>query len=32
VLKIALVTPLPARITAAPVVAEVIEAGDTRTH
>jgi len=32
VLKIALVSPLPARIPAAPVVAEVADAGDTRTH
>jgi ATP-dependent Lon protease len=32
VLKIALVDPLPARIPAAPVVAEVADAGDTRTH
>jgi ATP-dependent Lon protease len=32
VLKIALVDPLPARIPAAPVVAEVTDAGDTRTH
>jgi ATP-dependent Lon protease len=32
VLKIALVGPLPARIPAAPVVAEVADAGDTRTH
>ena len=32
VLKIALVGPLPARIPAAPVVAEVTDAGDTRTH
>ncbi|MBM3820776.1 MAG: endopeptidase La, partial [Acidimicrobiia bacterium] len=31
VLKIALAEPLPARIPAAPVVAEVTEAGDTRT-
>src|SRR5688572_433821 len=31
VLKIALVEPLPARISA-PVVAEVVDAGDTRTH
>jgi hypothetical protein len=32
VLKIALVDPLPARIPVAPVVAEVADAGDTRTH
>jgi len=32
VLKIALVEPLPARIPAAPVVSEVADAGDTRTH
>jgi ATP-dependent Lon protease len=32
VLKIALVDPLPARIPAAPVVAEVADASDTRTH
>ncbi|NOT28362.1 MAG: endopeptidase La [Acidobacteria bacterium] len=32
VLKIALVSPLPARIPATPVVAEVTDAGDTRTH
>ena len=32
VLKIALVGPLPAGIPAAPVVAEVTDAGDTRTH
>ena len=32
VLKIALAGPLPARIPAAPVVAEVVDAGDTRTH
>ena len=32
VLKIALAGPLPARIPAAPVVAEVADAGDTRTH
>ncbi len=32
VLKIALAGPLPARIPAAPVVAEVTDAGDTRTH
>jgi len=32
VLKIALVEPLPARIPAAPVVPEVSDAGDTRTH
>jgi ATP-dependent Lon protease len=32
VLRIALVEPLPARIPAAPVVAEVADAGDTRTH
>jgi ATP-dependent Lon protease len=32
VLKIALAEPLPARIPAAPVVAEVADAGDTRTH
>jgi ATP-dependent Lon protease len=32
VLKIALVGPLPARIPATPVVAEVTDAGDTRTH
>jgi ATP-dependent Lon protease len=32
VLKIALAEPLPARIPAAPVVADVAEAGDTRTH
>jgi ATP-dependent Lon protease len=32
VLKIALVDPLPGRIPAPPVVAEVTEAGDTRTH
>jgi ATP-dependent Lon protease len=32
VLKIALVGPLPARIPATPVVAEVADAGDTRTH
>jgi ATP-dependent Lon protease len=32
VLKIALAEPLPPRIPAAPVVAEVAEAGDTRTH
>jgi len=32
VLKIALVEPLPARIPATPVVAEVADAGDTRTH
>jgi ATP-dependent Lon protease len=32
VLKIALVDPLPARIPAAPVVADVADAGDTRTH
>ena len=32
VLKIALVEPLPARIPAAPVVADVADTGDTRTH
>jgi ATP-dependent Lon protease len=32
VLRIALAEPLPARIPAAPVVAEVTDAGDTRTH
>jgi len=32
VLRIALVDPLPARIPATPVVAEVTDAGDTRTH
>ncbi len=32
VLKIALAGPLPARMAAAPVVAEVVDAGDTRTH
>jgi ATP-dependent Lon protease len=32
VLKIALAGPLPARMPAAPVVAEVADAGDTRTH
>jgi ATP-dependent Lon protease len=32
VLKIALAEPLPARIGTAPVVAEVTDAGDTRTH
>jgi ATP-dependent Lon protease len=32
VLKIALAGPLPARIPAAPVVPEVADAGDTRTH
>jgi ATP-dependent Lon protease len=32
VLRIALAEPLPARIPAAPVVAEVADAGDTRTH
>ncbi len=32
VLKIALAGPLPARIPAAPVVAEVADSGDTRTH
>jgi ATP-dependent Lon protease len=32
VLKIALVGPLPTRIPAAPVVAEAVDAGDTRTH
>jgi len=32
VLKIALVGPLPTRIPAAPVVAENVDAGDTRTH
>jgi ATP-dependent Lon protease len=32
VLKIALVGPLPTRITATPVVAEAVDAGDTRTH
>jgi ATP-dependent Lon protease len=32
VLKIALAEPLPARIPAAPVVPEVADAGDTRTH
>jgi ATP-dependent Lon protease len=32
VLKIALAGPLPASISAAPVVAEVTDAGDTRTH
>jgi len=32
VLKIALTEPLPARIPAAPVVPEVTDAGDTRTH
>ena len=32
VLKIALAEPLPARIPATPVVAEVTDAGDTRTH
>ena len=32
VLKIALVEPLPARIPAAPVVAEVADAGETRPH
>jgi ATP-dependent Lon protease len=32
VLKIALVTPLPARMPAAPVVADVAEAGDQRPH
>jgi ATP-dependent Lon protease len=32
VLKIALVGPLPTRIPAAPVVAEDVDAGDTRTH
>jgi ATP-dependent Lon protease len=32
VLKIALSEPLPARIPAAPVVPEVTDAGDTRTH
>jgi hypothetical protein len=32
VLKIALALPLPARIPAAPVVSEVTDAGDTRTH
>jgi len=32
VLKIALAGPLPARMPAAPVVAEVTDAGDTRTH
>jgi ATP-dependent Lon protease len=32
VLKIALVSPLPTRIPAAPVVAEAADAGDTRTH
>jgi ATP-dependent Lon protease len=32
VLKIALAGPLPARMPAAPVVAEVAEPGDTRTH
>jgi ATP-dependent Lon protease len=32
VLKIALAGPLPTRIPAAPVVAEVADAGDTRTH
>jgi ATP-dependent Lon protease len=32
VLKLALVTPLPSRLPDAPVVAEVADAGDTRTH
>ncbi len=32
VLKVALAEPLPARIPAAPVVAEVVDGGDTRTH
>jgi ATP-dependent Lon protease len=32
VLKIALAGPLPASISASPVVAEVMDAGDTRTH
>jgi hypothetical protein len=32
VLKIALTEPLPARLPQTPVVAEVAEAGDTRTH
>jgi len=32
VLRIALVGPLPTRIPAAPVVAETVDAGDTRTH
>jgi ATP-dependent Lon protease len=32
VLKLALAEPLPARMPAAPVVAEVTDAGDTRTH
>jgi ATP-dependent Lon protease len=32
VLKIALTEPLPARIPASPVVPEVADAGDTRTH
>jgi ATP-dependent Lon protease len=32
VLKIALAGPLPARMPAAPVVADVADAGDTRTH
>jgi hypothetical protein len=32
VLKIALAGPLPARIPATPVVAEVVDASDTRTH
>ena len=32
VLKIALAGPLPASISASPVVAEVTDAGDTRTH
>ncbi len=32
VLKVALVSPLPARIEAAPVVADVTDGGDTRTH
>jgi hypothetical protein len=32
VLKIALVSPLPTRIPATPVVAEAADAGDTRTH
>jgi len=32
VLKIALAQPLPPRLGAAPVVADVADAGDTRTH
>ncbi len=32
VLKVALVAPLPSRMTEAPVVAEVTDSGDTRTH